>query len=363
MKIRLYWSENEGSRDERGRKGSCHQVGQHQTDPADAQDNTLALSGNTGGLQDSYKYFPYGDIRISIGSHNNPFRYGGRWANFYDSPARTYVRRRVLDTKTGSWMTVDPLWPQQPPYVYCNCAPVTHIDKSGYSIVIDSSCCERKSLYELYARDNCDDIKRVIPVASGKPPKDAINSVRDCLKLKNFDFPEAVVSDYMQLYASWCTAAGRHSNACFLCRDGLSSLPAGCDPCKNNPGAVTVFSSLANIDSLKNVLQRAEDFVCGIPQHLGDPSSPCAPLHNKQNCECTVVICAEYHSGGFYQMMIHELTHCATAGGPPNHNVHVDKTGSRFINPDAIYAMSCCICEHVYGKGSKDCGDCRPFSK
>ena len=113
-----------------GRVVALKSVSTRLTPLFDAQGNTLALYSNTGGLQDSYKYFPYGEIRISTGSHNNPFRYGGRWGYFYDSPARTYVRRRVLKTVTGSWMTRDPIWPWEQSYVYAKSKPVSHFDPS-----------------------------------------------------------------------------------------------------------------------------------------------------------------------------------------------------------------------------------------
>lgn len=98
----------------------------------DAQGNTLALCTNSGTLSDKYKYFPNGEIRSSTGTHtNNPARFGGRSGYFYDSPTRTYIRKRILKTDTASWMTRDPRWPWEMPYAYAGRNPTTYIDPSG----------------------------------------------------------------------------------------------------------------------------------------------------------------------------------------------------------------------------------------
>lgn len=60
-----------------------------------------------------------------------PFQYIGALGYYRDSSGRTYVRARVLRTDLGSWMTVDPLWPEDLAFTYGWASPVTFTDHSG----------------------------------------------------------------------------------------------------------------------------------------------------------------------------------------------------------------------------------------
>ena len=78
-----------------------------------------------------WTYWSYGEVRTRTGTSITPFTFCGAWGYFKDSAARIYVRARVLRTELAQWMTVDPLWPTEPSYTYCNNNPLSHTDPTG----------------------------------------------------------------------------------------------------------------------------------------------------------------------------------------------------------------------------------------
>ncbi|MEQ1824131.1 MAG: RHS repeat-associated core domain-containing protein [Fimbriimonadaceae bacterium] len=97
----------------------------------DALGNTIALINDAGVVTDTYAYWPYGELRTSTGSTTNPFKFCGAWGYYTDTTGRTYVRARTLRPGLTRWMTVDPLWPNQPRYVYCLATPTLRFDYFG----------------------------------------------------------------------------------------------------------------------------------------------------------------------------------------------------------------------------------------
>jgi len=78
-------------------------------------------------------YWPYGDIRTSVGVNDTSWGYVGTWGYHFDTSRRLYVRARVLDPVTGRWYSVDPLWPQERCYSYADLLPCQMTDLNGLS--------------------------------------------------------------------------------------------------------------------------------------------------------------------------------------------------------------------------------------
>lgn len=110
---------------------------------SDALGSTVALYDNTQTKTDSFTYWPYGETRTSTGSTETKFKYVGTLGCRTQFDGGIYMRARVQQPGIGRWMTVDPLWPMEPAYVYAENAPVALFDASGFS---PKTTCD--SLYE-----------------------------------------------------------------------------------------------------------------------------------------------------------------------------------------------------------------------
>jgi RHS repeat-associated protein len=97
----------------------------------DALGSTIALVDASGAVTDTYTYWPYGTVRSSTGTTENPYKFCGKWGYYEDAPGRAYVRARTLRQDLGRWMTVDPLWPNEHAYRYVRCTPITLVDEYG----------------------------------------------------------------------------------------------------------------------------------------------------------------------------------------------------------------------------------------
>ena len=78
-------------------------------------------------------YWPYGEIRDSVGVNDTSWGYAGTWGYHFDTARRLYDRARVFDPVTGRWYTVDPLWPNQLGFGYAGQDPVKFFDYLGLS--------------------------------------------------------------------------------------------------------------------------------------------------------------------------------------------------------------------------------------
>jgi len=76
-------------------------------------------------------YWPYGEIRDSVGVNDTSWGFVGTWGYHFDTSRRLYVRARVLDPVTAKWYTVDRWWIYTSNYVYVNGRPLYKIDPSG----------------------------------------------------------------------------------------------------------------------------------------------------------------------------------------------------------------------------------------
>lgn len=93
-------------------------------------------------------YSPYGGLYSgwAIDSDGYKFTWLGAWG--YRQTGRTwpkvYVRARHYAPLSGSWTTVDPLWPSEPAYGYVGGRAMDAVDPSG-TIVYTSKNCGQKS--------------------------------------------------------------------------------------------------------------------------------------------------------------------------------------------------------------------------
>ena len=97
----------------------------------DTNGNTIALLDESGNVTDTYEYWPFGEIRSHVGPSTTPFTFGGVLGCYSDSWGGIYMRAREFVPKLARWLTVDPLWPWQLPYVYAGNSPVTQNDPTG----------------------------------------------------------------------------------------------------------------------------------------------------------------------------------------------------------------------------------------
>lgn len=79
----------------------------------------------------STTYWPFGEVRSSSGTIPGPWGFCGIWGYIMDALTRLYVRARVLRVDLSRWFTLDPLWPDQPPYAYATANPTGFADPSG----------------------------------------------------------------------------------------------------------------------------------------------------------------------------------------------------------------------------------------
>jgi len=81
-----------------------------------------------------YEYWPYGMMSASVIRAMLPFLYVGSLGYYNDSADRDYVRARELMKKTGRWLQVDPLWPGERTFGYCESNPTSHTDELGLDL-------------------------------------------------------------------------------------------------------------------------------------------------------------------------------------------------------------------------------------
>ena len=99
---------------------------------ADPLGSTAALMSTAGAITDTFTYWPYGQLRSHVGSSTTPYQYCGTLGYYTDGASgRVYVEARVYMPALTRWLTVDPIWPDQPPYGYVFGSPVTFADPSG----------------------------------------------------------------------------------------------------------------------------------------------------------------------------------------------------------------------------------------
>ena len=103
----------------------------------DALGNVRALVNESGVRAQTYTYWPYGEVRTSSGTVEQPLKFCGTWGYYTESTSKQYVRARYYMQSLGRWQTVDPLWPRVPSLGYVGQNPLFWIDPSGLQAVPD----------------------------------------------------------------------------------------------------------------------------------------------------------------------------------------------------------------------------------
>ena len=110
----------------------------HRHDPLGS---TIGLVNDAGTTTDTYTYWPYGTLQASAGSTQQPWKFVGKYGYYTDSATHDYVRARKYRKDLGRWLTVDPLWPILPEYVYALNSPLVRMDPSGLESCSTNCCC------------------------------------------------------------------------------------------------------------------------------------------------------------------------------------------------------------------------------
>ncbi len=98
----------------------------------DTQGSTIGLVSSSGVLTDRWVYWPYGEVATRTGTNATPLTWLGTLGYYLDQVSKLfYVRARHLRADLARWLTVDPLWPGQPAFAYCEDAAVGCTDRSG----------------------------------------------------------------------------------------------------------------------------------------------------------------------------------------------------------------------------------------
>ena len=111
----------------------------------DALGSVTATLNSSGEIVNTYRYKPYGQLLSKTGSGEDP-RY--LWTGNTGSRrtlvtyAEQYNQARHYGSKQAGWTTVDPTWPNEPPFAYIT-NPVLHIDPTGHSVYVDECTCEK----------------------------------------------------------------------------------------------------------------------------------------------------------------------------------------------------------------------------
>lgn len=96
---------------------------------------------NTSGTRTySAEYWPYGEVQTSSGSNASSWNFIGLLGYLADSAVLLYVRARYLITKWARWLTLDPLWPIEPPFLYAWNRPEGFVDPSGLIVLHCKGC-------------------------------------------------------------------------------------------------------------------------------------------------------------------------------------------------------------------------------
>jgi RHS repeat-associated protein len=99
---------------------------------SDPLGSTVGLMNSVGTMTDRWEYWPYGEVISHTGSSTTPLTFLGVLGYFKDILDKFfYVRARHLRVDLARWLTVDPLWPIEPPYSYVRNSPVNSIDPTG----------------------------------------------------------------------------------------------------------------------------------------------------------------------------------------------------------------------------------------
>ena len=286
-------------------------------------------------VQDNrYLYYPYGDLMFTSGSGPNPkYLWVGSWGYRETSLnyASHYVRARHYDKTTGSWTTLDPLWPEELPFCYTRGKVLAWVDFSGKRLVHGIGC----------NAGSGGDIDRFLS---------ACEKLRKCVNDKKC-FEELVKCVGVSAISDWykkvltevtnlCLDEG--TKICVIC--GQDKLPKEChDLCKSSETLALAPEPLDRKLCEKDVIDPFPDRSSkgAIRQGLPVPNwRICKMIMIADNmvwikeCTSTIILCKG--RGRAAVTVIHELFHVA---GIAPHNDHGNRSGKN----DLVYRSEQCL--------------------
>jgi RHS repeat-associated protein len=103
----------------------------------DMPGNTAALLDNTQARVEEFKYWPFGEERVTAAKTTERYRYSGIYGCATDVVNdRISMRARIQRPKQGRLIAVDPLWPFYDGYGYAGNSPCEKADPSGLLQVV-----------------------------------------------------------------------------------------------------------------------------------------------------------------------------------------------------------------------------------
>ena len=97
---------------------------------ADPQGSLIECHDANGNTVYETWYWPYGEIQAETGTNPSPWAFVGT-LGYYSKLGPTYVRARYYQPELTRWLTVDPLWPDEPAYGYVMMNPSSESDYWG----------------------------------------------------------------------------------------------------------------------------------------------------------------------------------------------------------------------------------------
>ncbi|MBX3096224.1 MAG: hypothetical protein KF812_05125, partial [Fimbriimonadaceae bacterium] len=102
--------------------------------------SVIKTTDASGNVTSTTKYWPFGEVRTSTGTNPSPWGFVGTLGYFKDTLTRLYVRARTYRADLSRWVTVDPLWPFQPAFIYVEALPTVYMDPSGLAPSFGGEC-------------------------------------------------------------------------------------------------------------------------------------------------------------------------------------------------------------------------------
>jgi RHS repeat-associated protein len=98
----------------------------------DMPGTTAALLDNTQAKVEEFKYWPFGEERVTPAKTSERYRFSGIYGCATDDASnRISMRARIQRPHHGRWLTVDPVWPAESSYIFANDDPVSFADPTG----------------------------------------------------------------------------------------------------------------------------------------------------------------------------------------------------------------------------------------
>jgi RHS repeat-associated protein len=138
---------------------------------ADGLGSTRSLLDTTGAQTDTWSYEAFGTTLSSTGTSANPYRFAGE--RLVNSVGMYQNRARWLDTRTGRFVSIDPMVDATGmPYLYGAASPASYVDPSGNEytmteLMIGGACISAMAtLAAQYARGQAMSVESGIEVAA-----------------------------------------------------------------------------------------------------------------------------------------------------------------------------------------------------